>query len=224
MQMKKSPSANLENKRFPLFLLGILCATALVLTAFEWRTFETTVVKLPDQGESLLMDETVLASYPRKKEVLKPPPRPVVDEFILTDQLIDEAELPLFPEIDLDGPTLHQLGFEEELAVEDTIYMVVEERPQFPGGEEALFKFLQNNIKYPIRALDAGVGGSVYVTFVVNKNGEITNVEMQQGVGWGLDEEAMRVVNAMPKWSPGKQRGIPVNVRYNLPIKYTAIK
>lgn len=221
MQKKKSDSADIEHKRLPLFFLGILCASALVLTAFEWRSYETRVVELDDIPYTYIPEEIIIASIPKKEKELKPPPRPPVDEFILTDEIPDNTDLPLFPEIDPIEPEIFQIGFEEEFAVEDTIYIDVEEYPEFPGGEAALFGFLKQNLNYPARAKEAGIDGKVYLTFVINKVGEITDVEVLSGIGWGCDDEAIRVVNSMPIWSPGKQRGRPVNVRYNLPIKYT---
>src|SRR5690606_3495964 len=96
-----------------------------------------------------------------------------------------------------------------------------EEMPGFPGGEEALFKFLGDNIKFPAMAKDAGITGTVYITFVVKEDGSVQDVRVLRGIGGGCDEEAVRVVKAMPKWNPGKQRGKAVRVQYNLPIIFT---
>jgi protein TonB len=101
------------------------------------------------------------------------------------------------------------------------IFTVVEEQPGYPGGEEARIKFLQDNIKYPEEAKELGIQGKVFVTFVVEVDGSITDVKVLRGIGGGCDEEAIRVVKAMPKWVPGKQRGVPVRVQFNLPIKFT---
>jgi protein TonB len=101
------------------------------------------------------------------------------------------------------------------------IFTVVEEQPGYPGGEESRIKFLQDNIKYPEEAKELGIQGKVFVTFVVEVDGSITDVRVLRGIGGGCDEEAIRVVRAMPKWVPGKQRGVPVRVQFNLPIKFT---
>jgi protein TonB len=82
-------------------------------------------------------------------------------------------------------------------------------------------KFLQDNIKYPQMARESGIQGTVYVTFVVERNGNVTDVKILRGIGGGCDEEAVRVVQNMPKWEPGKQRGKPVRVQFNMPIKFT---
>jgi protein TonB len=108
-----------------------------------------------------------------------------------------------------------------EQKVEAEIFTVVEEQPAYPGGEDARMKYLQDNIKYPEEAKELGIQGRVYVTFVVEVDGSITDVRVLRGIGGGCDEEAIRVVQAMPKWVPGKQRGVPVRVQFNLPIKFT---
>jgi protein TonB len=101
------------------------------------------------------------------------------------------------------------------------IFTIVEQMPEFPGGEEKLFEYLGKNIKYPAMARENGITGTVYVTFVVEGNGKITDVKKLRGIGGGCDEEAIRVVKSMPEWKPGKQNGKSVRVQYNLPIKFT---
>ena len=104
---------------------------------------------------------------------------------------------------------------------EEEVFTVVEENPTFPGGETALYEYLGANIKYPEEAKELGIQGRVFVNFVVEKDGSVSNARVLRGIGGGCDEEALRVVKSMPKWTPGKQRGIPVRVSYNLPIKFT---
>ena len=108
-----------------------------------------------------------------------------------------------------------------ETPVQAEIFTVVEEQPGYPGGEEARISYLQQNIKYPEEAKELGIQGKVFVTFVVEVDGSITDVRVLRGIGGGCDEEAIRVVKSMPKWVPGKQRGVPVRVQFNLPIKFT---
>lgn len=102
----------------------------------------------------------------------------------------------------------------------DVTFTVVEQMPQFPGGEQELFKFIGGTIKYPEDAEEAGIEGVVYVTFVVEKDGTIGGARVLRGIGGGCDEEAVRVIRAMPAWEPGMQRGKAVRVQYNLPIRY----
>ena len=103
---------------------------------------------------------------------------------------------------------------------EPEIFVVVEEMPTFPGGDKALYEFLAKNIKYPAVAKDNGIEGKVYIKFVVNEDGSVSQVQLARGIGGGCDEEAMRVVKDMPKWKPGKQRGKNVKVWYTLPVYF----
>jgi len=106
---------------------------------------------------------------------------------------------------------------------EPEIFTIVEEMPEFPGGQAALFKFLAENTKYPAMARENGIEGTVFVGFVVMEDGTISNVQIKRGLpggGAGCDEEAIRVVKTMPKWKAGKQRGKAVRVAYTLPFKF----
>ena len=100
------------------------------------------------------------------------------------------------------------------------VFSVVEVEPEFPGGVEALYKYLAENIKYPVLAKEKGTQGRVYVTFVVEKDGSVTDAKVLRGVSEEVDAEALRVINAMPKWKPGMQQGVPVRVQYNIPIVF----
>ena len=100
----------------------------------------------------------------------------------------------------------------------DTIFDVVEVAPEFPGGMDQMAKYLSENIKYPEEAKDKGISGRVYIEFVIEKDGAVSNVKVMKSIGGGCDEEGVRVVNAMPKWKPGMQKGKPVRVHYVLPI------
>ena len=100
----------------------------------------------------------------------------------------------------------------------DEVFKVVEVDPEFPGGEEALYKYLAENIKYPVMAKNNKVEGRVYITFVIEKDGTVSDAKVLRSVNEELDAEALRVINAMPKWKPGTQRGVPVRVQYNIPI------
>ncbi len=102
----------------------------------------------------------------------------------------------------------------------DQPFVMVEQMPQFPGGEQAMMKFIVDNVKYPKGAKENGITGTVIVNFVINRNGEINHVRVMRAIGGGCDEEAVRVVSMMPKWSPGFQGGQPVNVSYTIPIKF----
>lgn len=117
------------------------------------------------------------------------------------------------------GPTKVEAAVEVEKK-EEEIFTVVEQQPEFPGGNAALGQFLQKNLRYPAAASRANVSGRVFVSFVVNSDGSIQDVQVLKGLGFGTDEEALRVVRSMPKWRPGKQSGRPVRVKFNLPINF----
>lgn len=107
-----------------------------------------------------------------------------------------------------------------ESADGEKIYTVAENSPEYEGGIQAMYTFLGENIKYPKEASEAGIQGKVFVTFVVGADGAVRDVKLMRGLGYGTDEEAIRVVKAMPKWKPGSQGGENVAVKYNLPINF----
>ena len=100
------------------------------------------------------------------------------------------------------------------------VFNYVDSMPEFPGGQEAMVKYLSKNIKYPKAAIEAGIQGAVYVSFTVDADGAIRDAEVMRGIGGGCDEEALRVVNSMPLWEPGMQRGEAVMVKYRMPISF----
>ena len=116
-------------------------------------------------------------------------------------------------------------GYEEEGEMpeddQSDVFVIVDEEPQFPGGQEALYKWLEENIKYPEQAKENGIEGKVYVTFVIEKDGSITNAKLLRDIGGGCGAEAVRAVKTMPRWIPAKQRGETVRVQFNLPITFT---
>lgn len=118
------------------------------------------------------------------------------------------------------GILLGGLSAQEDAPSNDTVFNIVDEMPQFPGGDQALMKYIAENIKYPQEAKDKEIAGRVFLAFVVEKDGSVSNVEVKRGIGGGCDDEAVRVVKAMPKWKPGKQKGEPVRVSYMLPVNF----
>ncbi|WP_372652241.1 energy transducer TonB [Draconibacterium sp.] len=107
-----------------------------------------------------------------------------------------------------------------QLEEDDQVFFIVEKMPEFPGGDLALRKFIANSIKYPEISIENGIQGKVYVSFVVTAEGTIANAKIARGVDPSIDKEALRVVNTLPKWKPGYQRGEPVNVSYTVPINF----
>lgn len=139
----------------------------------------------------------------------------------------DSLEIPPPPPADDSLPIsicpvqLGEVDDEDEIEGESTIFVVVEQEPSFPGGMDSMYAFIQRNLRYPTQAIDNDVSGKVYVTFVVEKDGSISNPKLLRDIGFGCGAEAIRVVKAMPKWNPGKQRGKPVRVQFNLPVSFS---
>ena len=131
-----------------------------------------------------------------------------------------DADEPLKVNIKYEGIKEHSINAQQSTLTGDEIFQVVEEQPMFPGGMQELMKYLQKEMKYPKEAQDKGIQGRVIVQFVVNKDGSICEANVVKSVDPLLDAEALRVVNAMPHWTPGKQRGEPVRVRFTIPVAF----
>lgn len=162
---------------------------------------------------------------PKLQKVIKfVPPKVVKEEVVEEIPTIEEIKQHEVAAVEVEGPT--EIVFEEpveEVVVEEDenkIFTVVEQQPEFQGGYEAMMNFLKKNIRYPASARRMGVDGTVYVSFVVSKDGSISEVKVIRGLSADLDKEAVRVVSMMPPWRPGKQNGKPVFVRFVLPIKF----
>lgn len=150
-----------------------------------------------------------------------PPPPPQAPEVIEIVEDEEEIEEEIEINTEADAETVVEVFEQEEEVEEDEVFAIVEKMPTFPGGEEKMYKYLQNTIKYPPIAQENGIQGTVYLNFVVGKDGKIRDIKVLRGVDKLLDAEAIRVVKKMPPWKAGKQRGKAVSVTYNLPIKFT---
>ena len=145
-----------------------------------------------------------------------PPPRPPQIIEIVEDEVEIEDELEI-KDTESDEYEIIELEAESN----DEFFMVVENMPEFPGGDLGLMKYIQKNVKYPPIAKEYNITGKVYVSFIVDKSGAVTNVKVVRGVDKNLDAEAVRVVKSLPKYKPGKQRGKPVRVMFTIPINFT---
>ena len=227
MELKKSEKADLESKKGVFFQLGLIFAMAIILVAFEWKSYDT--LDISTLGVQQTVNEVEELATITQQNTPPPPPPPPAPSMVLNivdntteinDDISIDAEADESTQVEeYKAPVIKQV--EEEEVEEQQIFMVVENAPSFPGGDAARMKFLQDNIKYPQMARESGIQGTVYVTFVVERSGAVTDVKILRGIGGGCDEEAVRVVQNMPKWEPGKQRGKPVRVQFNMPIKFT---
>ncbi|MBQ8832344.1 MAG: energy transducer TonB [Paludibacteraceae bacterium] len=223
MQLKKSPNASLEDKKLTYVLIGLVLVLSICYVAFEWTEKEVTKYEVTDTD---FFFEEEIDIQQTTQETPPPPPPPAVQEVEVLNVVEDDVEtetIEINTEDDKDvevviAPPVEAPVEEEE---EEVVFMVVETMPEFPGGQQALFKYLGENVKYPVIAQENGIQGRVICQFVVNKDGSIVDVVVVRSSGEpSLDKEALRVINSMPKWKPGKQRGKPVRVKYTVPVNF----
>ena len=224
MDVKKSPKASLEDKKMLFVMMGLVMVLSLLYIGFEWTDKEITVYAATDT--SLLAEEEI--EVVQTAQELPPPPPPPAPEIVeilnVVEDNVEVASVEINTEDDknkvvaISAPVTSSAPIEEE--EDNVVFQVVEKMPSFPGGDSQLFKFLNDNVKYPVIAQENGVQGRVICQFVVNRDGSIVDVEVVRSVDASLDKEAIRVIKSMPKWSPGQQRGKPVRVKYTLPVNF----
>lgn len=228
MEVKKSPKANLENKKLFFREIGLILSLGIVLMAFEWSTKE--------KGESILQEEVAVEveveTIPITTEAPPPPPEapkvPVLSDQIdiVDDDIVVDTDLFISMEDDA------SLGVEimdyvtdvyEEVIEEEAIpFAAVEERPTFMGGDpQKLFsQWVAKNLQYPEVARENGIQGRVTLQFTVETDGSLKNIRVLRGIDPSLDKEAIRVVSSSPKWTPGRQRDKAVRVTFNFPVYF----
>ena len=225
MEVKKSPKADLENKKTTNLLAGAIIILAVLFVGFEWSERDKKVTT--DTGiETVIFEEEIIpiTEQEQPKQAPPPPEAPKVEEVLEIMENDSEVEESTIQASD-DTQTAVEVKYtpvevEEEEVEEQQIFQVVEEMPEFPGGMGECMKFLGKNIKYPTISQENGVQGRVIVQFVVNRDGSIVDPVVVRGVDPYLDKEALRVIATMPKWKPGKQRGKAVRVKYTVPVMF----
>ena len=229
MEIKKSPQANLENKKLLFKEIGLVIALGLTLLAFNWSTSEKAVSTLEADQQVEVEEEIV----PITNDTPPPPPETSVAEPVMSDIIdIVDDDIKVDTKIIINEDDKNQ-GVEikeyvqaaeiaEEVVEDDVIpFAIVEDKPMFQGKDANEFtKWVYNNIVYPEIAKENGVQGRVTLQFEIGKDGTVTNVKVLRGVDSSLDKEAVRVVSNSPKWTPGKQRGKAVKVKYNFPVTF----
>ena len=235
--MKKYPEADTNKMSTAFTLAGLVVSTLFVLYGFALHEKPAEFVDLGDVEVADEIEQLPPRSNPKPPPPPPPPPPPelevVEDEEILEDEPeIEETDADEDQEVEealekIEIPEETEEEEPEEMEVEEPeepeIFTIVEDMPEFPGGQKELFKFISKNIKYPPMARENGIEGTVYIGFVVMEDGSIEQVQVKRGLaggGAGCDAEAIRVVNKMPKWNAGKQRGKPVRVAFTLPIRF----
>jgi len=225
MEEKKSQKADLEGKKTIFLEIGFVLTLLIVWWAFE---FSTKAEKAEDLG-TVAFTEDVVEEIPitRQEQIELPPPPPqqtvadiieVVDDKIEIneDLTIDEADENTAVEIQ----EIVEVAPVEEEEEEAAPFVILEDMPEFKGGEKALLKYIAEHVVYPEIAKENDIQGTVYVKFVVNEKGKVTNVGLLRGVDPLLDKEAIKVIESLPDWKPGKQSGKNVKVSMQVPIKF----
>jgi protein TonB len=203
MQVKKSEKASLEKDKLIYVLMGLVIVLSLCYVALEWTEKEVTKYEVTDTD---LFFEEEIEIQQTSQETPPPPPPPAVQEVEVLNVVEDNVETESIEvnteddkteEIVIAAPVEAPVEEEEE----EVVFVVVESMPEFPGGQQALFKYLSDNIKYPVIAQENGIQGRVICQFTVNKDGSIVDIEVvRSGGDPSLDKEAVRVIKTMPKW------------------------
>ena len=229
MEIKKSPKANLENKKFLFTEIGLIVALLAVLGAFEWSTKEATSLEALGNEVAVVVEEE---QVPITQEEQLPPPEvpkePVMSDVIdivdddikVEDNFLISTEDDASLGVEIKDYVVEQQE-EEEVVEEEVPFAIVEQKPTFQGGDANTFtKWVFSKIIYPEIAKENGVQGRVTLQFTIETDGSVKNVKVLRGVDSSLDKEAIRVVSSSPKWKPGMQRNKPVRVKYTFPVVF----
>lgn len=224
MEIKKTPKADLENRRTLFTEIGLVVALLVVWGAFSYSTKEKAVASLGEDTQVVEVEDMV----PITEET--PPPSPEAPKIpVLSDQIdiveddikVDDNFMSLEDDASLGVEIMDYVEeVKEEVVEEEAIpFQLVEEKPSFNGGDANEFsKWVNSKLQYPEIAKENGVQGRVTLQFTVNPDGSVSNVKVLRGVDSSLDKEAVRVVSMSPKWKPGKQRDRAVKVTYTFPV------
>ena len=225
MEIKKTPKADLENKKSTWLLVGYVIVLAFMFIAFEW-TKRDIKIDTSQAITDLVFEEEIIPITEQPEQAAPPPPPaapPIAETLTIVEDDADVEETTIATSAETNQAVEIKyvpVAVEEEEPEEQTIFEVVENMPDFPGGQAALMQYLAKNIKYPTIAQENGTQGRVIVQFVVNRDGSIVDAKVVRSVDPYLDKEALRVINTMPKWKPGMQRGKPVRVKFTVPVMF----
>ncbi len=229
MEIKKSPKADLQNKRTIFLLTGLVISMLLIIGIFSWSQPEKEIELIEfseDMMEQEIIEITVQEDEP---EVEVKPQQAFVSDLlnIVKDETKIEADMTFLDDFSAaDLGDLEVKTFEKEEEVEEEMPVIVaEENPKFMGKDINEFRnWVGGKLEYPQIAQENGISGRVMVSFVIERDGSVTNVKVLRGVDRELDAEAIRVVKSSPKWTPGKNRGRAVRFLYNMPIDFTLVQ
>ena len=225
MEIKKSPKADLESKKLTFTLIGLVFTLIVVWRVFEIKSYDKQTIDEFQSKRVEIFEEDMVQTKQEVQKVEIQAPKPQVAQIkVVEDDEVADEDIEIDAEVDQDE-AIEEYNYEapeveEEDIAEEEVFISVEEQPEFPGGTGKLLEYVQKNLKYPMAARESDIQGRVFVGFVVEKDGSISNVKVLRGIGGGCDEEAIRVVQSLPKFKPGKQRGNAVRVQYTLPIVF----
>lgn len=219
MELKKSEEANIDRLRTPIVFIGLLFVGSMVLASFSY----TSAVEDDSNKGNAVSTANVKFEQIEKQEDTPPPPTPpqVDAPMPIVEEIIEEKNTEKEPAPIVD--VIPDIPIEKEtvIAVQEEVIDFPDVEATFPGGAAALQKWIGENIQYPQTAIDMNDQGRVYLSFVVEPDGSISNIVVERGVSSELDREAKRVVRAMPKWTPGEAKGRKARTRCRLPINFT---
>lgn len=226
MDVKKSSKASLEGKRILFALMGLVFVLAAIYVAFEWTQKEVTVYKT-EGLDALDFEEEVIQQTVQQEETPPPPPPPapeVIEDIQIVDNTTETEDIDFTSEDDAQKVqeiiSIPVAEPEEEDPDADVVYVAAEFPPEFPGGTAKMMQFIQDELRYPIIAQENNIQGRVICQFTVKRDGSVGDIKVLRSVDPSLDKEAIRVIQSMPKWKPGRQRTKAVNCKFTLPIVF----
>ena len=223
MEIKKNPKADLQNKRGLLLEIGLVVSLLLVIAAFSYTPQEKHVEKIDLQ--TAIVEEQIVEITRQDQKPPEPPKK--VEVKVIADLLqvvTNDTKITTevdFAEFDDETEFIQTVEVKEEVIEDDQPFLIAETMPSFQGGDLNTFRnWVQQNVKFPQIALENGIQGRVVLSFVIEKDGRLTNIQVLQTPDRSLSDEAIRVLSKSPKWSPGKQRNQVVRVKYTLPVDF----
>jgi periplasmic protein TonB len=222
MEPKKTAKADLSKKTFLFFNIGLVSALSLSIFAFTYKAGGDGS-KSDLSNNQFSVEETI--EIPVTEQLPPPPPKieqPNIVEVLNEEKIEEDLNIDMDNEMDVSEskPEVAVVPVEVEEEDPNTIFTIVEESAAPVGGINAFNEFVSNRIVYPPQAKRMGIQGKVFVEFVIEKDGAITDVKVLKGIGAGCDEEAVRILRMAPKWNPGKQRGKPVRQKMVVPLNF----
>jgi len=225
MEAKKYQRADINRYRFIFFNIGLIISLGLIYTAFEWKFYDNGVIEATMISADSF-DEIV--EIPPTEQPPPPPPElknitivEIQDMEEIEDELEISFDIEMTDETQIEQQPLFD-DIEEDVVEEkpEEIFLIVEEQPEPIGGMKAFYDYINAKVRYPSSARRMGIQGRVFVQFIIEKDGSISQVEVIRGIDSSCNEEAIRVISGAPAWHPGKQRGKPVRVKMVLPISF----